>query len=201
MSSTRNSSASNFQNGAPSAGYFGYEGRMDVLSIIKKEHQEVGALLDQANTCDAGDERLRELAAEIAAKLSTHLAIEERLFYAQLKARADEEDDKVDVFEAYTEHAAAKSLIEMVKSRRKPDELFKAEIQVLGENVKHHVKEEESKVFDLARQLLTEDELIEIGEAWEKAKQRALRGASSNGRSSSAKKRTTRRPSRRASRR
>jgi len=140
---------------------------MDVLSIIKQEHREVAALFDQANKCDAGDERLRELAREIATKLSTHLAIEERLFYARLKARVDQEEDKVDVFEAYTEHAGAKGLMEMLKSGRKPDEQFKAEVQVLGENVKHHVKEEESKVFGLARQLLEDHELDEIGEAWE----------------------------------
>src|SRR5579872_6945451 len=167
--------------------------RMDVLSIIKQEHREVAALFDQANKCDAGDERLRE----IATKLSTHLAIEERLFYARLKARVDQEEDKVDVFEAYTEHAGAKGLMEMLKSGRKPDEQFKAEVQVLGENVKHHVKEEESKVFGLARQLLEDHELDEIGEAWEKAKQRSERSKSSNGRSSTAKKRTTRTAKRR----
>ncbi len=145
---------------------------MDVLSIIKQEHREVGALLDEVTKCDAGDERLRELAAEIATKLSTHLAIEERLFYARLKAQAKGEEDKVDVFEAYTEHAGAKSLMEMLRSGRKPDEQFKAELQVLGENVKHHVKEEESKVFGIAREMLDQSELEAIGEAWERAKQR-----------------------------
>jgi len=169
---------------------------MDVLTIIKKEHREVGALIDQANKCKAGDARLRELAEEIATKLSAHLAIEERLFYAKLKARADEGEEKVDVFEAYTEHTAARSLMQLLKTHRKPDELFKAEVQVLGENVKHHVEEEESKVFHIARQLLEPDELDEIGETWEKAKQRADRVHSST-----AKKRTTRPPSRRASRR
>jgi hemerythrin-like domain-containing protein len=174
---------------------------VDVLSIIKKEHREVAALFDEANKCDAGDERLHELAKEIAAKLSTHLAIEERLFYARLKARADEEDDMVDVFEAYTEHAGAKSLMLMIKSGRKPDEQFKAEVQVLSENVKHHVKEEESKVFDLARHLLEDHELVEIGEAWEKAKQRAERSSSTNARGSRSKKRTTRTPAARGRRR
>lgn len=174
---------------------------MDVLSVIKKEHREVAALFDEAEKCDAGDVRLHELAKEIATKLSTHLAIEERLFYAKLKARSDEEDDKVDVFEAYTEHSGAKTLMEMLKSGRKPDEQFKAEVQVLGENVKHHVKEEESKVFDLARHLLEDHELEEIGEAWEKAKQRAENSTPANGRASRSKKRTTRTPAARGRRR
>jgi hemerythrin-like domain-containing protein len=170
---------------------------MDVLSIIKREHREVAALFDEAEKCDAADERLHELAKEISTKLSTHVAIEERLFYARLKARAEEEDARVDVFEAYTEHAGAKSLMQMLKSGRKPDEQFKAEVQVLGENVKHHVKEEESKIFDLARHLLEDHELDEIGEAWEKAKQRALRSTPTNGR---VNKRTTHAPAARGRR-
>ncbi|HTV92897.1 MAG TPA: hemerythrin domain-containing protein [Verrucomicrobiae bacterium] len=151
---------------------------MNVLDIIKQEHREVSALFDQAKKCDPGDERIHELAREIEQKLSTHLSIEERLFYAQLRERAEKQDEQVDVFEAYTEHAGAKSLIEMLKSGRKPDEKFKAELQVLGENVAHHVKEEESTVFGIAREYLDQEELEEIGAAWEKAKARkqSIRG-------------------------
>ena len=145
---------------------------MNVLEIIKQEHRDVGALIDATDKVEPDDERLRDLAERIATKLTAHLAIEERLFYAKLKERAEETDERVDVFEAYTEHAAARSLMEMLNSKRKPDEKFKAELQVLGENVKRHVKEEESKVFAIARDYLTEDELEAIGEAWMKAKAR-----------------------------
>lgn len=146
---------------------------MDVLSIIKKEHREVAALIDEADACEPGDRRLYELAAEIEKQLSMHLSIEERLFYAKLRDRAEEQDERVDVFEAYTEHAVAKDLVKLLKSGRRPDEKFKAELQVLGESVKHHVKEEESKVFKVAKGVLDADELDSIGESWEKAKRRA----------------------------
>ncbi|HTW85533.1 MAG TPA: hemerythrin domain-containing protein [Candidatus Sulfotelmatobacter sp.] len=147
---------------------------MDVLTIIKQEHREVGALIDDADGCDPGDQRLVELAREIEQKLSLHLAIEERLFYAQLRKRAEEQEQQVDVFEAYTEHAVARALMEMLRSGRKPDEKFKAELQVLGESVKHHVEEEESKVFSVAKKLLDAEELDAIGASWERAKQRGV---------------------------
>jgi len=163
---------------------------VDVLDIIKQEHRQVGALIDEVTKCEPGDDRLHELAREIEKNLSLHLAIEERLFYSQLKDRAEEQDERVDVFEAYTEHAAAKGLIEMLRSGRKPDERFKAELQVLGESVKHHVKEEESKVFAVAREYLDDDEREEIGESWEKAKARATR--STNGARQPARKKSVR---------
>lgn len=146
---------------------------MDVLQIIKTEHREVAELIDQANECEPGDERLRELAKEIEQKLSLHLQIEERLFYSELRDRAEEDEERVDVFEGFTEHAVAKALMQMLQSGRKPDDKFKAELQVLGESVKHHVQEEESTIFSLAKEYLDDEEREEIGESWERSKARA----------------------------
>jgi hemerythrin superfamily protein len=151
---------------------------MDILSVLKQEHREVASLLDEVKDLEPSDQRMAELAHEIEAALTVHATLEEKLFYPQLKSRAEEEDDKVDVFEAYTEHDVVKHLIALLQSQRRRDERFKAELQVLGENVKHHVSEEESTVFGLARQLLDRDELEEIGEKWERAK---LRLTPSNG--------------------
>jgi hemerythrin superfamily protein len=145
---------------------------MDVLSLLKKDHRTVGALLDQATACEPDDERLDALATEIEVALTIHAALEEKYFYPVLRERAEESEDTVDVFEAYTEHALVKKLIELLKSPRQPGEQFKAEVQVLAENVKHHVKEEESKIFTLARELLDADELEELGETMAAAKQR-----------------------------
>ncbi len=150
---------------------------MDVLEIIKKEHREADAMLDEAKGLEPGEERLGELVKKIEAALMTHLAIEERLFYARLRERAEEEEQQVNVFEAYTEHEMARRLIDMLKSRRRRDARFKAEVQVLGESVKHHVQEEESKVFAIARKLIDPAEREQIGAKWQKAKQAATNGA------------------------
>jgi len=152
---------------------------VNVLEIIKSEHRQVVKLIDEIASCEPGDDRLFELAKEIEQQLSLHLALEERLFYAPLRDCAQEVDEQVDVFEAYTEHAVAKALIEMLSSRRKTDSRFKAELVVLGDSVKNHVREEESNVFAIAREYLNPEELGEIGEAWEKAKARAQRAPSS----------------------
>lgn len=144
---------------------------VNILDIIKKEHRETSAMLDQAQKMEPDDAGLAELAKRIEWALTTHVEIEERLFYAQLRKRAEEQEQRVDVFEAYTEHEVASHLIELLKSRRKRDERFKAELQVLGESVKHHVQEEESTIFTLAKKLLSSEELDDLGTKWQKARQ------------------------------
>jgi len=145
---------------------------VDILDVIKKEHREVAVMLDEVEKCDPGDQKLMSLAKSIEYSLSTHVKIEERLFYSRLKNDAEGEDELVDMYEAYTEHDVADHVLQLLKKGRKPDEKFKAELQVLGESVKHHVKEEESTVFKIARELLTQDERNKLGDDWAKARQR-----------------------------
>jgi len=142
----------------------------DILTLLKKDHEEVAGLLDRAMKLEGDDKQFAELAAKIEAALTVHATLEEKLFYPQLRDRSESGEDKTDVYEAYVEHDVLKHLIALLKSERRRDEAFKAELQVLGENVKHHVKEEESTVFTLARELLSEDEREEIGAQFEAGK-------------------------------
>lgn len=162
---------------------------MDILSVLKEEHRAVSALLDEVQDCEPDDERLDVLAPQIARELTAHSALEERLFYPELRDRAEDSEERVDVFEAYTEHDVVKHLLSLLRSKRKRDEQFKAELQVLGESVRHHVKEEESTIFAVARDLLDPEELDELGEKWQRAKARLTSSAASNGRRAPARKR------------
>lgn len=145
---------------------------MDILEVIKKEHRQAASMLDQTAKCDPGNPKLFDLAEQLAYALSTHVQIEERLFYSRLRKDAKDEEQMVDVYEAYTEHDVAAHLIDLLKRGRKPDEKFKAELQVLGESVKHHIKEEESKIFSIAHKLIGASERDDLGEKWMKARQR-----------------------------
>jgi hemerythrin superfamily protein len=166
--------------------------------LLKADHKTVGALLDRAVKCEPGDGELDALAREIEEALTVHAAIEEKYFYPRLRERSEESEDTVHVFEAYTEHDLIKTLIALLKSGRQADEQFKAEVQVLAESVKHHVREEESTIFSLARELLDPDELEDLGKEMATEKQRMLGRAArrapagSNGRKSTAKKPTAR---------
>lgn len=169
---------------------------MDVLTLLKNDHKTVGALLDEAMACEPGEDRLEELAEAIEQALTVHAAIEEEYFYPALHDRSEESEDTVNVFEAYTEHAVIKQLIALLKSGRQPDEQFKAEVQVLAESVRHHVREEELTIFTLARELLEPDELEELGEEMEAAKERLMARGERSRNGASKKRKAPARPAR-----
>ncbi len=148
---------------------------LDVLSLLHKDHETVGAMIEEVNDCEPGDRRLKELAESIAQALTVHAKIEEDVFYPALRKRAEESEQLTDVFEAYTEHDVIKHLIALVESDRSRDEKFKAELQVLGEAVTHHVKEEESTIFAMARELMSREELVEFGAKMAKKKERLMK--------------------------
>lgn len=168
---------------------------MDVLTLLKQDHKTVSGMIDTVQKSEPGDARLVELGEQIAKALTVHAAIEEEFFYPELRDRAEGEEGRVDVFEAFTEHDVVKHLIALLKSGRKNDELFKAELQVLGESVKHHVKEEESTIFSLARELMDQEELDELGEAMEAAKQRLMSRSTARGRKTGTRKGGTKKSS------
>ena len=79
---------------------------------------------------------------------------------------------KQEVLEAYEEHANVKGMIEKLEETDPADETYNAKLQVLGELVKHHVHEEEHKMFPEARQLLDKSELEDLGAKLAQAKER-----------------------------
>jgi hemerythrin-like domain-containing protein len=76
--------------------------------------------------------------------LKVHTQIEEEIFYLQAR-KATGDDDLLD--EATVEHAGAKDLISQIESMKVGDDLYDAKVKVLGEQVKHHIEEEEDELF------------------------------------------------------
>jgi len=113
------------------------------IALLKKDHREVEGYFEEYE--DLEDDKAKgELAKKICMALKVHTQIEEEIFYpAARKATGD--DDLLD--EALVEHAGAKHLIGEIESMKPGDDLYDAKITVLGEQIKHHVKEEEEELF------------------------------------------------------
>lgn len=119
----------------------------DAVALLKSDHATVEELFDRFEKTKS-DEKKQKLAQLICAELKIHTAIEEEIFYpAVLGAIRDE--DMID--EAEVEHASAKDLISQIEAGSPSQEKWDAKVTVLGEYIKHHVKEEHTEMFPKAR--------------------------------------------------
>jgi hypothetical protein len=118
-------------------------GPVSALDLLEADHQEVDGFFDEyENLEDAGEKE--KLALKICLALTVHTQIEEEIFYPAAR-EAIEKAELID--EAIVEHASAKQLIAEIEEMDTGDELYDAKVKVLGEQVRHHVEEEEDELF------------------------------------------------------
>jgi hypothetical protein len=136
-------------------------GRRDPLavSLLKKDHRDVEGWFDEYEQLEADADKLA-LFNKIALALKVHTQIEEEIFYPE--ERGDVEDDMLD--EAYVEHDGAKKLIAQIEGMRPGDEYYDAKVKVLGEYIKHHVKEEEQPGGIFAQAKKGDEDLDAMGQ-------------------------------------
>ncbi len=89
------------------------------------------------------------LVTKICLALKVHTQIEEELFYPPARDKTGD-DDLLD--EAIVEHMGAKNLIAELEAMKPGQSLYDAKVKVLGEQVRHHVEEEEEELFPEVRE-------------------------------------------------
>jgi len=117
-----------------------------VLAMLKADHKKVKALFDEYE--DATPRKQQDIAETAIQELDIHAELEEKLIYPAIREGIDEDDL---MNEANEEHHLVHVLIAELKKLDSSDEIFKAKFTVLGELVKHHVKEEEGEMFPKAQ--------------------------------------------------
>jgi hemerythrin superfamily protein len=120
---------------------------MNAVELLEQDHREVETYFDDYEALN-DDKAKAELSEKICLALKVHTQIEEEIFYPQAR-QATADDDLLD--EAEVEHAGAKDLIAQIESMTVGDDLYDAKVKVLGEQVKHHIKEEEDELFPEAK--------------------------------------------------
>lgn len=124
--------------------------REDAIATLTADHKRVKALFKEFAKIkeDGSAEDKSELVKQICTELTVHATIEEEIFYPAVREQIDD-GDLMD--EALVEHAGAKKLIAELQSMEPNDDLYDAKVTVLGEQIEHHVEEEEGEMFKQAK--------------------------------------------------
>ena len=118
----------------------------DAIALLTADHREVSDMFEQFDQLgDRATTSKEKLKDKICKALIAHTTIEEEIFYPAVRETIEDGEDMVD--EAVVEHAAAKDLIKQLQEMQPDDELYDAKVKVLGEQIEHHVKEEEKEMF------------------------------------------------------
>ncbi len=162
----------------------------DALTLLRSEHAEVNTLFEEALSDKTPAAKRRATVAKIVDALTVHAEMEEAVFYPALR-KAGGKDERDSVLEAAEEHGMVKDMIEKIKSVQGRDETLEAKVTVLKEMVQHHVKEEESTIFDEAKKALGDDRLKALGKEMLRFKERAKRSSSGKAKAKGAAERGT----------
>ena len=143
---------------------------MNAFQLLKEDHQKVSGIFQQLESTTERAEKTRtELFARLKEELDVHARVEETIFYPAIKQAAETREI---VLEGFEEHHVIKMLLKELESVPVDTEQWSAKLKVLQENVEHHVEEEEGEMFQKARQVLTEEQINELGARMEEEKKR-----------------------------
>jgi hemerythrin-like domain-containing protein len=136
----------------------------DAVELIKSDHRKVERLFGEFEQAGERAYKTKQgLVEQITQELRVHATIEEETFYPAVQAKA-RKDGKELIDEAVEEHHLVRVTLRELEALTPEDDAFDAKVQVLIENVRHHVEEEESEMLPQAEKLLGQDELARLGE-------------------------------------
>jgi iron-sulfur cluster repair protein YtfE (RIC family) len=140
---------------------------MDILDILKSDHERVADLFDQFESTDQKTERWR-LFQMVKRELSHHAQLEETIFYPAFQRY---EDLKGLIDESLREHAQVKELLASIDQLGRESGAVEDRVLQLRESVDHHVDEEENRLFPQVRRLMKRNEREILGRHLMAAKQ------------------------------
>jgi hemerythrin superfamily protein len=132
---------------------------MNALDLLRKQHREAEVLF--AKLAKAPADRKEAIFHQLADALAVHTVIEEKHFYP---ASVDGPEVEALLRASLEEHLGVKRLISDLLEIDVDDPTFDAKVNVLEEQVRHHVKEEENELFPRVQKLLDPTALDALGQ-------------------------------------
>ena len=139
---------------------------MDIYSYLKKDHKKVNQLMEKLLETDDAKERL-DLFNEIKHELLLHATTEQDSFYKALEGKKAMGEN---IEEGQYEH---KEIEKYIKELEKLEFNSEEWIEQFGEfkhSVTHHVHEEEGKIFEKAKKVLSDKKAQELAIEMEELK-------------------------------
>ena len=144
-------------------------GKPNAIDILTADHRVVDGYFQEVKANE--DRNHQKTYKKIQFELDAHAHIEEKIFYPYLLEHGNKELQKI-VREGIEEHRQVKLFLAELDELSGDNDRFKAKLQVLMEDVEHHVEEEEDEMFPLVEDQVPREVLEKLGNQMEKEKAR-----------------------------
>ena len=139
---------------------------MNAITLLKNDHKTVEDLFKRFEKLGPRAHKTKQDVVErIVRELSIHAAIEEMVFYPDIREATEKGDLDATILESLEEHHLVKWVLWELERMTPTDERFDAKVTVLTETVRHHVTEEEKDLFPKVNKIFGRAQLDELGEA------------------------------------
>ncbi len=141
---------------------------LSIYSVLKGEHNEVAAMIKTLKASPIGQEALMK---KLRQELLSHAEAEQITVYSKAEQRIA---NKNVVQEAKQEHEQMKQQLMSVESLELGGDSWKQKLQELENSITHHVKEEETQLFEEMKKVFNDEEAKEIAKEFHEAKKREM---------------------------
>jgi len=150
------------------------ETQRDVVDLLSADHREFDRIFQQLEQLrgHADEESLRrkrELVDEVTIGLVKHSVAEETQVYPEVEKKID----KGEAEHSKEEHAEAEKTMKKLERMDADDPGFDSAVAELIREIRHHVQEEESRMFTELRASFSREELVKMAEKVESVKKMA----------------------------
>jgi hemerythrin superfamily protein len=148
--------------------------QQNVIDILTTDHREVEAMFTELETLmqtrSGTDDQLRkDLVDQVTIELVRHAVAEEVAVYPAVKDKVSAEEAE----RAKREHAEAEETMKRLENLDPDDSTFEDELRKLMSEIRTHVAEEEGEMFHRMREVMSAEELSELGTRVEAIKKMA----------------------------
>jgi hemerythrin-like domain-containing protein len=113
------------------------------VKLLTQDHRALLDCLEQFD--EAMHEDKHSIAERFCRLVTVHAQIEEELLYPAAHEALGSDSQQITV--AQVEHAVVRDLVSQIEDMDEVDELFEAKMHVVGEQLRHHIREEEGTIF------------------------------------------------------
>lgn len=146
---------------------------MDIYSYLRKDHRKVSDLMEQVLNTQNMEQR-EDIFDVLAQELLLHAETEQATFYAALE---NEEIAEEKIEDAEQDHAEITDYIDRLSRLSVDSERWAELFGEFRHAVEHHVRDEETRIFEKAMQVLDDDEAEQLADDMDRLKDLALEEA------------------------